>query len=193
MASYLQEHYKGKFSYIGVDISQELINYAKQDAPKMKFVCEDISEFITRQKQESFDVVVGTASFQHIPSFKERLFLMKHFYRVLRYDGVLIMTNWSYSLWFLRRFWKEILKSWGEWIVSLGKTPWRDIFLPWTSRGKRKRRYYHMLSLKELKKLTDFSGLSGEEMWYISRKGEKTLDWRQAANSLLVARKRPIG
>jgi SAM-dependent methyltransferase len=102
-ANYLQQHYAGKFSYVGVDLSEKLLAYAKQDTPKLKFICEDMGEFIVRQKQESFDVIIGVASFQHIPSSRERLFLMKHFYRALRYDGLLIMTNRSLSHWFLQK------------------------------------------------------------------------------------------
>lgn len=158
----------------------------------MKFMCEDISEFIVRQKQESFDVVIGTASFQHIPSFKEMLFLMKHFHRVLNYDGLLIMTNWSYSQWFFKRYRKEIIKSIGKRIMSLGRNSRRDVFVPRTNRGTTKERYYHILSLKELKRLTDVSGLYIKELYYLDNRGQKTLGWKQSRNSFLVAKKSPI-
>jgi SAM-dependent methyltransferase len=188
----LREQYTAPFTYLGVDFSQALIAYAKKDNPKMEFVCEDISEFIVRQPQESFDVIIGTASFQHIPSFKEMLFLMKHFHRVLRYDGIFVMINWAYSRWFFKRFWKELVKSVGKWLISFGRTSRRDVFVPWTSRGKVKKRYYHLLSLNEIKKLTDFSGLCREELCYLDVHGHKTLQRKQARNSFLVARKSPI-
>ena len=142
---------------MGVDLSEGLLSYAKKENPKMKFVCEDISEFIVQQKQESFDLIVGTSSFQHIPSFKERLFLMKHFYRLLTYDGKVMMLNRSLSHWFIRKHRKEISKSLGKYLLSFGKKSRRDIMVPWTNKGKTFKRYYHLFDLTELKKLSDFS------------------------------------
>jgi len=41
-----------------VDISQKLLEFAKQDNPKNKFVCDDILNYIQKTKQESFDFVI---------------------------------------------------------------------------------------------------------------------------------------
>jgi tRNA (cmo5U34)-methyltransferase len=189
-ASYLREHYQGKFTYVGVDLSQELLAYAKKDNPKGKFICEDMSEFIVRQKQEKFDLIIGTSSFQHIPTYRERLFLMKFFYKLLKYDGLLIMTNWSFSKRFFRKHWKEVLKSRGQWLVG-GETR-RDCMVPRTNGEKTFKRYYHLFSLQELKKLTTFSGLNLEHLSYLDDKGEWTRDWRTSKSSFLVAKKSPI-
>jgi trans-aconitate methyltransferase len=103
---------------VGVDFSQKLLGFAKKDYPELSFVCEDISNFITKQPQESFDLIVGTSSFQHIPSYKERIFLMKHFYKALAYGGKLMMTNWSFSLRFLQKHQKALLRSRSRYLCS---------------------------------------------------------------------------
>jgi ubiquinone/menaquinone biosynthesis C-methylase UbiE len=188
----LREHYTEKFSYVGVDISQALLNYAKKDTPKMEFICEDISEFVVRQKQESFDIIIGTSSFQHIPTYRERLFLMKHFHRLLKYEGLLIMTNWSLSKRFLKKHRKEVCKAFGKHLISFGNTSRRDIFVPRTNRGKTFKRYYHLFGLKELKKLTLFSGLNGEVIGYLDEEAKISTDWKSSKDSFLVAKKSPI-
>jgi ubiquinone/menaquinone biosynthesis C-methylase UbiE len=191
-ASYLKQHYTGKYTYVGVDISQELLSYAKIHLPKQKFTCEDISEFVVRQKQEKFDLIIGTSSFQHISTCRERLFLMKHFYRLLKYDGIVMMTNWSFSKRFLKKHWKEILKALMKYGITLGKSSRKDVLVPRTNQGKTFHRYYHLFSLKELKKLMKFSGLTIEKLVYLDSKGEESEDWKSSKSSFLVARKCPI-
>ncbi|MEI7563365.1 MAG: class I SAM-dependent methyltransferase [bacterium] len=105
-----------KISYVGVDLSKKLLTIAKKQVkPSNKnllctFVCDDILNYIGSCKQESFDFVIGVASFQHMPSKKDRYYLLKNSYRVLVYEGKLIMSNWSLSQWFLRKYSKEMLR-----------------------------------------------------------------------------------
>lgn len=191
-ASYLSEHYTGNFKYQGVDLSKELIKYAQQDNPNLEFIAEDISKFLPLLKQESFDLIIGTSSFQHIPSYKERLFLMKHFYRTLKYEGLVVMTNRALSEWFAKKHRKPLLNAIGKYLLTLGKADWRNILVPRTNKGKTSTRYYHLFSLKELKKLTDFSGFSLKECSYLDKDGSFTPKSREARNSLLIAEKFPL-
>jgi predicted TPR repeat methyltransferase len=57
-ATYLREHYKGKFDYVGVDLSKQLLKYAQHDNPKCTFILGDISDFLAKTGQESFDLVI---------------------------------------------------------------------------------------------------------------------------------------
>jgi ubiquinone/menaquinone biosynthesis C-methylase UbiE len=143
-ASYLSEHYQGEFEYLGVDISQKLINVTQKEHPHLAFICADISSFIVTQEQEHFDIIVGTSSFQHIPSYKERLFLMKYFYGVLNYDGLLMMINRSFSQRFFKKYWKSVFSSLRRWLLSFGRKSWRDMMIPWTNKGNTSYRYYHL-------------------------------------------------
>gem|GEM_PF-3594249 len=74
-----------KIEYIGIDISSELLDIAKTEFPKSNFVCENMLDYIQKPEQESFDFIVMTASFQHISTPKDRIFLLKNCYRVLKY------------------------------------------------------------------------------------------------------------
>lgn len=126
------------------------MHYAQKDHPEASFVCQDMLSFLQQQKQESWDVVIACASFQHLPTQKERKSLMSAAYRALKYDGYLMMTNWAFSDWFLKKHWKVILKSAFYFVFSLGQRSWRDAMIPWKSQGEIAYRYYHLFSLEEL-------------------------------------------
>lgn len=120
-------------------------------------------------KQESFDFVIGAASFQHIPSNKERFFVSKNIYRILKYDGKLIMTNRSFSLWFLKKYQKDFLVSLRKYIWSFGKYERNSIMIPRKSGKAIAKRFYHIYTLAELKKLISMSGFIIEKLCYLKK------------------------
>ncbi|MCX6823942.1 MAG: methyltransferase domain-containing protein [candidate division SR1 bacterium] len=185
-----------KINYVGVDISKNLLSFAKKQisgkaAPKnitTTFVCDDIVHYVKGLKQESFDFVIGVASFQHIPNIKERFFVMKNVYRILKYDGKLIMTNWSFSRWFLRKFQKDFSHSLGKYIISFGKDEWNSIMVPRKNGKTIDKRFYHIYTLAELKKLASLSGFIIETLSYLA-KGTLLSSRKQSQNSLIIAKK----
>ena len=188
-ASLLAEHYDKNFSYTWVDISSKLLGYAKKEHPDFSFVHSEMNKYLTTLEQESQDVVLACASFQHIPDEVSRITILKNIFRVLKYDGVLIFTNWACSEWFIKTYWKALLSSSLKSTVSFWKNTWRDVLIPWTSEKGTQYRYYHLFSLEELKKLVELSGLTIIELHYLDKKWEITEDWKQANNSFLVAKK----
>ena len=138
-------------------------------------------------------MIVWTSSFQHIPTSKERSYLMKSFYRLLNYDGMLLMTNRSLSKWFMRKNRKIVLKarilSWlkfDKWIA-------RDLLVPRTdSDWKIYDRFYHFFSLKELENLATFSWLTIKANTYLKDNWEFTDNEKISRSSLFVATKTPI-
>jgi hypothetical protein len=56
---------------------------------------------------------------------------MKNFYRLLNYDGMLLMTNWSLSDWFVKKNWKAVMKSRLKSRLKL-KNNTRDLMVPRT-------------------------------------------------------------
>lgn len=189
--SYVNKHFpKAKIEYTGVDISSCLINLAKKDNPKNNFVCEDISEYVKKLKQESFDYVIGTESFQHIPNTKERFFLMKVFYRILKYDGKLIMTNRCLSNRFIKKYSKSIVNAILQYILSLWKKSIRDILVPWKwEDNKNEFRFYHIFGLKELENIARLSGFIISKIGYIQKNNSISQDRKNARTSLLIASK----
>lgn len=192
-ATLLNQNFTEQFDYVGIDISEELLSYAKKDNPNLTFLNEDITEWVKHFEQESFDLIVGTSSFQHIPSMKERSFLMKNFYRLLNYDGILLMTNRSLSSWFVKKNRKIVWKTRLISRLKLWKWNARDLLVPRTDmKWKIYNRFYHFFSLKELEKLTLFSGLSLKIAKFIDENGQFTNNEKISRSSLLVAKKSPI-
>lgn len=183
-------------NYTWVDISKNLLNFAKKQVSgkttpkhiKTTFVCDDIAHYLKWLKQESFDFVIGIASFQHIPTTKERFFVIKNIYRILKYEGKILMTNRSFSLWFLKKYKKDFLHSLWKYIISFGKQEWNSIMIPRKNGKVIDKRFYHIYTLTELKKLISLSGFVTEEIKYLN-KWHITSSWKQSQNSLVIARK----
>lgn len=185
-----------KINYIGVDISKNLLSFAKKQVTGKSasknitttFVCDDIVHYLKWLKQESFDFVIGVASFQHIPTVKERFFVMKNIYRILKYDGKLIMSNRSFSRWFLRKFKKDLLYAIWKYISSLGKHERNSIMVPRKNGKTIDKRFYHIYTLAELKKLGSLSGFIIEKLSYLT-KWTTTPSRKESQNSLIIAKK----
>jgi ubiquinone/menaquinone biosynthesis C-methylase UbiE len=185
-----------KINYTGVDISKNLLSFAKKivngkSAPKhivAKFYCDDIAHYLKWLKQESFDFVIGIASFQHIPTKKERFFVLKNIYRILKYEGKLLMTNRSFSVWFLKKYKQDFLKSLWKYIITLGKHQRNDLMVPWQNGKIIAKRYYHIYTLTELKKLVSLSGFTTEKIGYLE-KWKIISSRKESQNSLVIAEK----
>lgn len=189
-ATLLNQNFAGKFDYVWIDLSEELLSYASKDNPNLTFFQWDITKLIKNFEQESFDLIVWTSTFQHIPTFKERSFLMKNFYRLLDYDWMLLMTNWSLSNWFIKRYWKIVMKAK---IFSRFKWTSRDLMVPRTDENwKVYERFYHFFSLEELRNLANFAGFSLKANTFIDWNGNFNDNEKISRSSLFVALKTPI-
>ena len=189
-ATLLNQNFTGKFDYVGIDLSEELLSYASKDNPNLTFFQWDITKLIKNFEQESFDLIVWTSCFQHIPTSKERSFLMKNFYRLLDYDWMLLMTNWSLSNWFIKRYWKIVMKAK---IFSRFKWTSRDLMVPRTDENwKVYERFYHFFSLEELRNLANFAGFALKANTFIDWNGNFNDNEKISRSSLFVAFKTPI-
>lgn len=185
-----------KITYTWVDISKNLLSFAKKQlgtktAAKhitATFVCDDIVHYLKWLKQESFDFVIGIASFQHIPTIQERFFVIKNIYRILRYEGKLLMSNRSFSRWFLRKYQKEFLHSLWNYILSFGKNQWNDILVPRKNGKTIDKRFYHIYTLGELQRIVSLSGFVIEKLSYL-RTWTSIHSWKDSQNSLVIAKK----
>ena len=193
---------KEQIEYTGVDISEGLINIAKENwelrdenlekEVKCSFVVSDMLSFVEKQDQQSYDFVIAVASFQHIPKKYERLLILKNIYRILDYDGIVQMFNWSFSHWFFKKYTMQIVKAFLLWIVSIFTKPLNDIYIPWKNDWKVYYRYYHIFFLFELKNLFKQSWFVIKELCYINREGNKSVSRKDARNSMIIAKKSVI-
>ena len=133
--------------YFGVDFSEKLIEIAKKRFPEAKFQVADALNLPF--SENTFDKVYSIAVLHQIPSQNFRLKFLKEAKRVLKPNGLLILTVWRFhqpkEIFLLLKY--TILK-----IIGKSKLDFKDIFEPW---GKKIKRYYHCFSKKELVKLIE--------------------------------------
>lgn len=139
------------FYYTGVDASKNLLAEARKKHPDRVFKTGDMTKI--PMKDKSMDILFCIRAFHHLPSKKTRLKSLQEMKRVLKSQGVLILSVWN--LW-QKKYWWQLFKAFARSIVTFGKFAPNDTFIPW---GKEKIiRYYHAFTAKELQKLFQESG-----------------------------------
>ena len=147
--------------YVGVDNSEKLIEMAKKEYPAGKFQVADALKLPFADNY--FDKVYSIAVFHHIPSKDFRRQFLQEAKRVLKPNGLLILTVWNLWQW---SGWKGIIKYTALKFLGLSKLDFKDVFVPW---GKSCQRYIHDFTKKELKILIEKSGFKVKELGIIKR------------------------
>ncbi|MDP1845399.1 MAG: methyltransferase domain-containing protein [Candidatus Moranbacteria bacterium] len=178
LAGFLENNYQ---EFTGVDISQKLIDIAKQryHSEKTEFIkvspiskrsdCATKKEcgqasFALPFKDDYFDVVFSIAVFHHFPSKKYALKIAKELHRVLKPGGKIVITVWN--LW-QKQYLKFHQKTSKSWI---------DANISFKSGKKIFNRYHHPFEMGELENIfqeAGFETLKTKEGWnllYIGRK-----------------------
>ncbi|PIQ92172.1 MAG: hypothetical protein COV69_03385 [Parcubacteria group bacterium CG11_big_fil_rev_8_21_14_0_20_39_14] len=186
--------------YVGVDNSEKLIEIARdkfsifngsatlttprssaeahskplpkgfQFSIKPKFMVADALNLPFRDNY--FDKIFSVAVLHYIPSGEYRKRFLKEAKRVLKPEGILILTVWS--LWRRPKTLKLIFKYSLLKIIGRTELDFKDIFVPWQNKISR---YVHCFTKKELKNLTEESGFKIEKTG-ILRRGETLKDNR---------------
>ena len=187
LISFLNEKIKNKkIIYTWVDISKNLLKYAKKENPKNNFICDDILNYIKTQKQESIDFIIWVASFQHIADKKERIFLIKNFYKSLKYWWKLIMINRSISRWFIRKHIKVIINSIVKFLYTLWNSNWNDLSIPWINKNIKYFRFYHMFTINEISRLTKLWWFKIDKLTYLDTKWQNIANRKKSKNTLFI-------
>ena len=162
----LYELFKGKkIKYVGVDFSKKLTSIAKKKYPKAKFLAANALNLPL--KDNSFDIIYSIAVLHTIPSRALRLKFLHEARRVLKKDGLLILTVWN--LW-QRKYLKILVKYSLLKLLGKSKLDWCDLYVPWQNRYQR---YYHAFRKKELKGLLKDTGFATKSIKYLERKNKK--------------------
>ncbi len=176
-----------EIEYFGVDISEQLLEIAKNRVPSGKFylIKEDLSLPFSDQ---FFDIIVCIASLHHIPSFNLQLKVVKELYRVLKKDGFVISTVWDF---YKGRNKKHLLKSFfirlkDKIFLKNLKYSFKDIFIPWKNdKGEiLAERYFYAFHMKDLKRLFRKAGFKVLALKRVSH-GRST----KFSNILIIAKK----
>lgn len=157
---FLQEK---QIEYFGVDNSEGLIAIAKQRYSQQNFQVADGLNlpFV----EDFFDKIYCIAVLHHIPSKEQRLKFLKEVKRVLKPNGILVLTVWKF------RWLKEISLLLRYTILKLlgkNKMDFGDIIEPW---GKQLGRYYHIFSQNDLRKLCKEVGFEIMKIGIVSNQG----------------------
>ena len=77
-----------KFKVIGVDISEKQIELARQNSPKVNFICEDMTKI--NFPDEYFDGILSFYAIIHVPR-DEHYDLLSSFYKMLKVNGFVLL------------------------------------------------------------------------------------------------------
>lgn len=148
--------------YVGVDVSQKLIDLAKDNNrekdgfKRVNFLkIENDFKYLPFQN-ESFDVIYSIAVFHHLPDSKKRLDIAKELYRLIKHNGYILITVWN--LW-TPKYKGNILKNWMDKLLFNSELEFNDCYVSFTNnQGQKFNRFHHAFTIGELRKLFSKAG-----------------------------------
>lgn len=188
----LLKNYKN-INYTGLDNSEKLILKAKKNLKdnklinlknKIQFIYNDILN-LNQFESNSFDKIFLIASFNHIPSRELQQKVMVNLYRILKKDGILLMTNWN--LWQInnkKNIWQNKFNHNYQIPNSKYKLKFKEVLTLWQNKYPL---YYYAFTLKELKKLFADNNFKILENKYKNK--NKSVHWWNGRNIVTVGKK----
>jgi len=148
--------------YTGVDQACLLIEKAREKyaGAGAEFICSDGEKLPF--PDEYFNTIFAVASLHHIPSERKRLELLAEFQRILKPNGILVVTAWN--LW-QRKYIGLIAKYTLKKISGQSPIDWGDVFIPWKEASGRTvlERYYHAFGARSFNRIIRKSGFVIQE------------------------------
>lgn len=163
------------FEYFGGDVSDRLLGLARENVPQKErqnlFLLHPSTKLPF--KNHFFDIAFSIAVFHHIPSYLLRKEALTEIRRVLKKDGILIVTVWNLKSYFREEFLKNFFLK----IFKRRKLDIYDVFIPWhNSRGEALcNRYVHCFSLKELAGVVKECGFKIVDLGYLPKDSKQNL------------------
>ena len=153
-----------KIDYTGVDSSERLLGLAKEKHGKgAKFVKGDALSLPF--PDESFDKIISIAVLHHIPSKEARKKFLGEARRVLKKNGVLVLSVWNMRQ---RKYARLLIKHALLKLIGLSPLDFGDVRLGWNK--EKNIRFVHAFGKRELKKLLEESGFSVKTLLLVRRK-----------------------
>ncbi|MFP4022785.1 MAG: class I SAM-dependent methyltransferase [Candidatus Paceibacterota bacterium] len=162
--------------YTGIDFSKQLIEIAKKERGKNGTFVQATALDLPF-KDSSFDKVFSIAVLHHIPSKEKRDRFISEAHRVLKPNGICVLTVWNT---FQSRFIKTHLEHSLKKVLGRSNLDFGDMIIPF---GKQKRqRYIHSFTKTGLRRLFEKSGFSNISVQKVKRKSGQS-------NLVIIAQK----
>ena len=160
---FLYALYNKDVDYCGIDASEEMIELAKFKFPKAGFLRADALDLPF--ENNSFDKIISMAVLHHIPCGDLRSDFMREARRVLKKDGLLVLTVWN--LWNHKKPLILLLKYFVLKIIGRSKLDFKDIYYPWKDQEGNitADRYVHCFTASELKNLAESARFKIIKVW----------------------------
>lgn len=192
--SWLSDIGRSDIHYTGSDIAQGAILLAQSNYPQAHRRTTSMLDHLQSLTQQSTQTISAIASLQHLETVAQRQQFFHDCYRVLEYQGSLIMTNWAFSSRFLSKYHTNILFALRRSAITLGRYRRNDLSIPRKDpqrqeNGKVYERFYHIFTLIELEQYARSAGFEIEKLGYVDQEWGLTTNWKTARNSIMIARK----
>lgn len=158
-----------KIDYFGIDNSEKIIEIAKKKYPQGNFQVADALDLPFQTNY--FDKILSLAVFHHIPSEEIRLSFLEEAKRVLKPNGLLILTVWNLNptkMIFIGKWNRalNLLKLTILKILGISKLDFGDFFINWREVTPR---YIHYFTRHGLKKITKKAGFLVKEVGILGK------------------------
>jgi tRNA (uracil-5-)-methyltransferase TRM9 len=152
--------------YLGVDFSPPLLQEA-QSQPEgfsARFLQADLTQLVSEQLPVAggWSVITAFAVLHHIPSKELRLDILRIIYRLLRSEGLFVLSNWQFLN---SEKLKARIQPWETVAMSESEVDPGDYLLDWRNRGHGLR-YVHHFDENELAELAKESGFRIMDTYY---------------------------
>ncbi len=128
-----------KINYIWVDLSEKMLENARNNFPKKEFLSLNMLNLDTIKNK--FDYIFFIASFHHLDDLESRLEVLRKAYNLLNKNWIIFMTNWSLKS---EINFEKYLESTIKWSTNkFGSLDYKIKMWDY-------KRYYHCFDLKEL-------------------------------------------
>jgi ubiquinone/menaquinone biosynthesis C-methylase UbiE len=149
---------------VGIDLSKRLVKMAEGRVRKSGLAHRAMlvvgDALFLPFRRASFDIVTCIAVLHHIPTEGLRRRAVSEMVRALRSGGLCMITTWYR---WQRRLLLALVKGM---FMRLTRSTFEfgDVYVPWRSRGKVYKRFYHLFTLGELRNLLSAEGLEIKEL-----------------------------
>lgn len=184
---------KKSFSYTGLDVSEKLLDYARNNYLEAELPSREFRVFDginIPYQANSFDTVYCLATLPHLPGKEMQIKFLENIRLSAKPGARLIITCWN--LWqpkFISFQLKMIVNCITDKILGKNEYDWGDFYIPWKKRGVEPiSRFYHTFTISELNSILKKSGWEVEESGYKARFGKKNFNLFAVAKRPMVAR-----